>query len=206
MEKMFIQGGGALLQKKIDRALADGSRQLVITGNFEIEQTVLIPSDFTLILENCHLRMADDTFCNMFRNQKAGTEEGKTIEGADRNIVIEGRGKAILDGGNYNGLSESNSCKDGRPHISVNNLILFHNVEHFKVSGLFLCNQRWWAMNFLFCRFGHIHDIEFRADDRRRDKDGNIIHGHICDESTWYDVIVRNADGLDLRHDNRVEI
>ena len=120
----FTKNGGAAIQAMIDAACENGSRQAHITGNYEIEKTILIPSDFTLILENCHLVMADDTFCNMFRNVRAGTDAGKTAEGGDRNIIIEGRGRVILDGGNYNGLSERNSEKDGRPHITVNNILL----------------------------------------------------------------------------------
>ena len=47
-------------------------------------------------------------------------------------------GRVILDGGEYNGLSEKNSLKDGNPHISVNNLILFTNVDGFTIRGLHL--------------------------------------------------------------------
>ena len=37
----------------------------------------------------------------------------------DTNIRILGLGRAILDGGNYNGLSERNSLKDGMPYIGL---------------------------------------------------------------------------------------
>ena len=46
-----------------------------------------------------------------------------------RNIVIEGRGNVILDGGEHNGLSERNCGRDGRPEIYVNNIILFGGVH-----------------------------------------------------------------------------
>jgi hypothetical protein len=150
--------------------------------------------------------MADDTFCNMFRNACAGTDAGKTIEGSDRNIIIEGRGRVILDGGNYNGLSERNSCKDGRPHITVNNILLFHNVDHFKVSGLYVCNQRWWALNFIYCANGYIGNIDFCACDIAIDENGNEYHGLI--RSRYAEVLVKNADGIDLRqgcHDIVIE-
>ena len=39
----FIKNGGAILQKMIDEAAA-GSRHVTVTGNYEIEQTVRIPS------------------------------------------------------------------------------------------------------------------------------------------------------------------
>ena len=148
----FIRNGGQLIQEMIDRAVADGSRAATVTGNYEIEKTIRIPSDFVLTLANCHLKMAKDTFCNMFNNASLGTEAGRTKEGADRNIIIEGVGRAILDGGEYNGLCEKNSGKDGRPPIWVNNLMLFVNVDGFRIRNLHLRNQRWWAMNFIFYR------------------------------------------------------
>jgi len=172
----FIPNGGAVINQRIAEACADGTRQVVLTGNYLIEQTILLPSDFTLILDNCHLRMEEGTFCNLMRNQCAGTESGRRLAGADRNIRIIGRGKAILDGGIYNGLCEKNHSREGRPHITVNNLLLFANVENISVTGLHLRHQRWWAMNFLYCRGGTIRDIDFLAD-----------------------PTISNGDGIDLR-------
>ena len=112
----FKRFGAQKIQNKIKKAQKKGKTQCVISGNLEIEKTVLIPSNFTLILEDCHLRMKDNVFCNMFKNASEGKE-------TDHNIGIIGRGRAIIDGGNYNGLCEKKSLKDGNPHISVNNLI-----------------------------------------------------------------------------------
>jgi len=142
---------GRTIRTMIDIAVADGTRQAVVTGDYLIDETILLPSDFTLILDNCHLTMAPGTFCNMFRNEHSGTDTGRTPAGTDRNIRILGRGRAILDGGEYNGLSERTSSKDGNPHISVNNLLLFTNVDGFTVEGIHCRNQRWWALNFIYC-------------------------------------------------------
>lgn len=66
---MNIQkNGGAIIQEIIDSACKDGSYKAIISGRYEIEKTIVIPSGFYLVLENCYLRMADDTFCNMFTN------------------------------------------------------------------------------------------------------------------------------------------
>ncbi|MBQ8510002.1 MAG: hypothetical protein IJ493_08865 [Clostridia bacterium] len=202
----FTKNGGAYIQSLIAASVADGSRQITVSGNYEIEQTVLIPSDFTLILENCHLTMADNTFCNMFTNESCRTEKGRTIEGCDRNIIIEGHGRVILDGGNYNGLCEWNSLKDGRPHISVNNMLLFTNVENFRISGLHIRHQRWWAMNFIFCRHGKIRDIDFLSDATTVNPDGSRTTG--ISWSNYVGVYIKNADGIDLRvgcHDIIIE-
>ena len=103
----FIKGGAEIIQKKIDAA----NGTVTITGNYEIEKTIDIPSSFHLVLENCHLVMADGTFCNMFKN--AGFED----RSIDTNIIVEGRGNAILDGGNHNGLYERDSMKNGTPQF-----------------------------------------------------------------------------------------
>jgi len=210
----FINNGAAFIQQQIDRAVADGIYQATISGNFEIEKTILLPSDFTLTLENCHLRMADNTFCNMFTNASCRTERGRTEEGTDRNITLRGIGRAILDGGEYNGLGERNCLKDGRPHISVNNVLLFTNVDGFRVENLHVRNQRWWALNFVHCCNGYIGHIDFLADYSYIDADGVRRWGLGKRQygterlSTYEEVYIKNADGIDLRtgcHDIIIE-
>ena len=211
----FIQGGATAIQAMIDAAYADGSRAVTVTGNYEIEKTIRIPSNFSLLLMNCHLRMAAGTFCNMFVNASHGTEKGRTREGADHNIIIEGIGRVILDGGEYNGLSERNHSRDGMPHISVNNILLFTNVEGFTIRNIHVRNQRWWALNFISCCRGVIQNIDFCADDSWIDSDGTIHHGFGKPSDSgenggfcWQKIRIRNADGIDLRagcHDIMVE-
>ena len=214
----FIKNGGAAIQRLIDEACTSGLRAVTVTGLYEIEQTILIPSDFTLTLMNCHLRMKDGTFCNMFTNAACRTERGRTAEGADRNIVVEGVGRAILDGGEYNGLSESTHGKNGLPHISFNNVLLFANVDGFTVRNLHVRNQRWWALNFVACRNGRISDVDFLADYSYRLPDGTRRFGLgkraygsaecVGDDFDYKYILVKNADGIDLRsgcHDIIIE-
>lgn len=200
MEKLFIENGGKLIQDMIDSAVAAGESQVTITGNYLIEKTILIPSDFKLTLEDCHLKLADGTFCNMITNKNAYTEIGRTLEGTDRNIIIEGKGTAILDGGTYNDLSELTCLKNGLPHICVNNTLLFANVDNFVVRNLHFRNQRWWALNFLYCTNGHIHDIDFLADYTRYDENGNLVDGLGWETLGGQAVAhIKNADGIDIR-------
>lgn len=194
----FIRNGAAVLNERIKQAARypDGGRVLTVTGNYEIEDTVLIPSGFTLLLEDCHLRMAAGTFCNLFRNEGAGKNDAAH---PDRDIRILGRGRAILDGGEYNGLSEKTFGKDGMPHIWVNNLILFANVEGFEIAGIHLRNQRWWAVNLLFCRWGTLRDIDFLADDRHVTESGGLVP-YLSHQNGGYAAChIFNADGIDLR-------
>lgn len=205
MTKTFLKNGSDYIQMIINEAVRDGSLTATVKGNWEIEKEVRIPDNFTLVLRDCHLKMADGVFSNMFVNINQNTPFGKTIEGVNRNIKIIGRGEAILDGGTYNGLSEFTAKDMGIP-MWRNNVILFSNVDGFEISGIHVRNQRWWALNFIFCRNGYIHDIDFQADDTGIDEKGNEYHGLIKEK--YSEIKVKNADGIDLRkgcHDIVIE-
>jgi len=202
----FSKGGSTYISSEIEEALKNESRTATISGNWEIDEAIRLPSNFTLILKDAHLRMADGVYSNMFVNEHHGTEIGNTLDGTDRNINILGRGTAILDGGLYNGLSESNQSKDGLPPIWKNNLLLFTNVDGFKVADISCRNQRWWALNFIYCRNGYLGNLDFCACDIAIDENGNEYHG--LKRGKYKEALVKNADGIDLRqgcHDILIE-
>ena len=205
--KKFNKEGAREIQKMIDRAVEKGDCFTTVTGNWEIEKTILIPSGFTLILENCHLIMVEGTYCNMFTNANCRTREGRTQEGKDKDIRIEGRGRVILDGGQYNGLSERTYNKEDGPHITVNCMLLFANVEGFSISNLHIRNQRYWGMAFYFCQNGKISNIDFKADCTYVD-DHNVKRSVLSREFPLSWVWAENADGIDIRsgcHDIIIE-
>ena len=206
MAYMFQKNGAAYIREQIRAAHAAGQTTVTISGNLEIEDTVLLPSDTTLILSDCHLRMKAGTFCQMFRNEHS--DEGGLHDGScpDHNIRVLGHGRAILDGGEYNGLSERTSERDGMPHISRNNVILLCNVDGFEIAGLSIRNQRWWALNHYFCRNGHLHDLEFISDYTLIDESGRRVVG--LDKALYAQTYIKNSDGIDLRcgcHDILIE-
>ncbi len=137
-----------------------------------ISETIYIPSDFTVVLDNCRLKMADGVYCNMFCNKNAYESEC----GQQKNISIIGIGNAVLDGGLPNGLTEKTSMTNGFPHIEKNTMILFRNVSGFLVENIHIKEQRWWGMTFMYCKKGRIANIDFDATN-----------------------IVPNQDGIDLR-------
>ena len=205
-DKTFLKNGYEYITLKIQEAIKNGIREATVSGCIEISEAIRIPSNFTLVLNNCHLRMADGCYSQMFVNESHNTEKGRTPEGTDRNINIIGIGEAILDGGKYNGLSEKNHSRDGMPPIWKNNLLLFTNVDGFKVSNISCRNQRWWALNFVYCANGYIGNIDFCASDIGIDADGNEYHG--LRRSAYREALVKNADGVDLRlgcHDIVIE-
>ena len=193
----FKKGGAEYITGLIEAAVKDGSRKATVCGKHEIASMIRIPSDFTLILDGCHLRMADGVFSNMFTNQSRETEAAKKAAGADRNISIIGKNNPILDGGNYNGLSEKTQLTGDYPEIWHNNLILFANVDGFEMRDFACHNQRWWAINLYGCRNGKLDHIHFQACDLAVDDEGNLSHGLCRKERNR--VLVKNADGIDLR-------
>ena len=202
----FIKGGSAYILSKIEEAINDESRTATISGNWEISEAIRLPSNFTLILENAHLQMADGVYSNMFVNENHGKEVGRGADGTDRNISIIGKGTAVLDGGKYNGLSEKNQSQNGLPPIWKNNLVLFTNVDGFKICGISCINQRWWALNFIYCANGYLGNIDFCSNDTAIDENGNEYHG--LKYGKYKEVLVKNSDGIDLRqgcHDILIE-
>ena len=112
-----------IIQTAIDRACERKENKIVIprmnarTGEalWKIRETIFLPSDFTLILDNCHLRMADGVYCNMFCNKNAYAEESEE----QNNIAVIGVGNVVLDGGTPNGLTEKTSLTNGFPSIKI---------------------------------------------------------------------------------------
>ena len=165
-------------------------RRLVVTGAHMIHETVWLPSGITVELVGAHLTQAPGTFCNVFRADNVEDVAIIGKPGAD--------GKpSTLDGGEYNGLHEKNAGREGRPPIWVNNLILFTNVRRFRVEGLHMANQRWWASNFIGCSEGTIRHLSFLADHTSVTEDGSILDILRCGK--YHEVRVKNADGVDLR-------
>ena len=170
------------IQNTIDRAADDGIGTVVIprinprTGAplWVIGKTLLLPSDTTVILENCHLRLQDDVRENIFRNKNAWTAEGNTVQGEQHDIRIIGIGNAVLDGGKPNGLCEQMHRDDPlkNPHMHVNLLVFLHNVRNFEVGGFRCMESRWWATCFMFCRWGRIHDLDMRMYGTLENQDG----------------------------------
>lgn len=156
-----------------------------------IDEAILLPSDIQIVIDNAYLVQATGCFDNIFRNENFYDEELRTSQkGTQRNIHINGIGNATLDGGVHNGHTESTSCKDGMPHIRVNNMILMTNVDGFSVTGLKMKNQRWWANHFIFCCNGLIENITFEAKDDYPNQDGIDIRGG-C-----YNITIRNIYGV----------
>ena len=188
----------------IKKAKEDGTNKIIIPKNNErtnsdiwvIEDTIYLPNDIEVFVDDAHLVLADDVYCNMFASQSVLAEGPRTIADEQYNITIRGSGAAKLDGGKYNGLGERNSEKDGRPHISKNTTLLFVNCRNLTIEDISITNQRWWGITNIFVRDSVFRNLCIWSDFSRF-ADGV----HYPDEQPrhYEEVYVKNSDGIDLR-------
>ena len=165
------------------------------TDVWTIEKTILLPSDITIILDSCHLRLADDVYENIFRNENAYEEIGKTAEGTQHDIYIIGRGNAVLDGGRHNGVFEQTWRKLGLPHPRTGNLILLVNVDGYTLSNFKCINLRYWGINQLFCKHGELENIHFNNGKKLHNQDGiNLRVG--CSNINIRNITGRTGDDV----------
>ena len=141
-----------------------------------IDKAILLPSNLTVVLDDCHLTLKKDVYENVFRNKNMYTDISTKAEGKQHGIRIIGFGNAIIDGGEGNDLTEATSMKDGRPSIRNNNFILLHNVDNYVIENITFLSMRWWAINQICCTNGRLENLHF----------DNV-------------KLIRNQDGIDTR-------
>ena len=185
------------IQNAVQKAKEEGVNQVLIPKRdraWMIDKTIVLPSDIEILADGAHLRLADDTYINLFATENYMERDTTKVQ---KNIEIHGINGALFDGGNYNGLSEFNSLQDGRPHISQNTLMMFYLTEHLYVHDIKVINQRWWGITNVFVTDSVFQNIEFKADLSRIDERG--VHHPDQLPQCYNEVYVKNADGIDLR-------
>ena len=185
-ERFWGKTDSETLQNLIDFAAANGENAVTIphrnarTGGdvYVIDRCVYIPDDMTVILDGCHLRLADGVRENIFRNSALRDGAPLTLANEQRGIHLIGQCGAVLDGGEPNSLCEQlrRDHPDKYPPMLVNLLVFFVNVRDFEVRGIRVKDSRWWAYCFVYCRWGTLSDLSFE------------MHGTL-----------ENQDGIDLR-------
>lgn len=190
-----------MIQAALDAAAETGESVVIPKFNkrtgkpiWEISKTVFLHSESILILQNCHLRMADDAICNMFANKNARQPIALEAEGQQENITIQGIGKAVLDGGTHNGLYEVNGIartvsKYPDHKISDNCMMFFQNVKNLVVDGITIKDHRYWGICTYRVTYSRVSNIHFESASNVPNQDGvDILKG--C-----HDVIVENITG-----------
>lgn len=169
-----------------------------------LDSAVLLPSNITVILENCTVQLSDSCRDNMFRSNNVGI--GITDPDWVKNIHIIGIGDVLLKGADNpraTGDGARTLVLENRPgRVSYgsdagkegikqkgdwrNIMILMAYVDGFKLKNVNIKNAHAWAVSFERTRNAEISDITFDC------PGSQLVKGK--------EVFVRNRDGIDLRH------
>lgn len=173
----------------IAKAVATGERSVEIprmnakSGRpmWLIERAILLPSDFTLILHDCLVRLAPGTQDNLIRN--AGTVRKPMVP--DRNIRILGIGNAVLSGGTEAHFNPPGD-KSGWRTIGI----LLWNVRDFTIDGVLLEETQAWGISVENgCSQGRISNIAFRDSNKMPNQDGVDVR------KGCHDILIENITG-----------
>lgn len=146
---------------------------------WNIEQTLCLPSDTTVILLDAHLQLADFTYCNLFTNAESA-----------RNIRLLGIGSATIDSGRFNGLKAKNANTLGFGPITDNALLLFTGVDGLKVENLHMVQNRWYCILCAGCANGYFANLDICAHPKFPDMGGIRI------QSGCHHILIENITGL----------
>lgn len=169
--ELFAETDSGTIQNAIAAAVADGCRKVLIPRynlrtdktEWRIDKAIEIPSEMTLILDNCYMVQETGVYDNMFRNANAYAEK-RTLENEDHDISILGIGNVCLSGGVHNGLMERNAGKHGFPSsVRVNQMILWINVRGLRMESIHIEHQRHWAITHHYCEDVKIKNIDFNV-------------------------------------------
>ena len=174
------------------------------TAIWKIDRAILLPSNMTLILDNCILQLSDESRDNMFRSDNVGI--GFTHPKWNQNISIIGIGEVLLKGADnpratgdafrklvlnpdkgrvsYGSDAEKVGVKqmgDWR-----NNMIQIAHVDGFKLKNITIQNSHAWAISFERTINAELSSLRFL----------NPEYIQIGDRK----VKVYNKDGINLRH------
>lgn len=165
-----------------------------------LDTAIRIPSDTTLILDGCRIKLSDRCRDNFIRSANCG--HGVADIPIVRNIRILGVGGATLEGADDpratgdsaktlgTSPKQSYGSDAGKSGETQNgdwrNIgILLVNVENFALENLTIRDSHAWAVSLEYCAHGRIADLNFISSGSK------MVNGKL--------VTVLNQDGLDLR-------
>ncbi len=174
------------------------------TNYWKIDSAIVIPSNMTLILDNCVIQLSDHCRDNMFRSDNVGV--GITNPVWNHNISIVGLGEVLLKGADnprstgdaYRTLTlspgkgrvsyGSDAGKDGMKQKGDwrNNLIQMAYVDGFDLKNIKIENSHAWAISFERARNAYLSDL------RINNPESILVDG--------IEKRVYNKDGINLRH------
>lgn len=169
-----------------------GSRTVTLGRNPQREdgvwmttRAILLPDDFTLVLDNCRVELAPGTRDNIIRN--AGALGYRRIT-PNRNIKVLGKGDAVLCGGKSNHFAPTRSG-DWNGWRSMG--ILFASVTGYELAGFTMEETQCWGISQESgCSRGRVHDIRFRDTNKMLNQDGIDVR------KGCHDIVIENISGV----------
>lgn len=204
------------IQQAVDAAAAGNGRVIIPRVNsgkdapdsrvWLLDEAIRLPSDITVELDGCRIKLSDSCRDNFFRSANCGVdispiEPGKNIHLLGRNgAVLEGADRPRATGDSAKVLGERTFGTDAGVEGESqqgdwrNIGILFANIEGFSIQNLHMIDSHCWAISLEYCSRGTLRDLSFDSVGTK------LIDGK---EET-----ILNQDGIDLRqgcHDILIE-
>ncbi len=160
-------------------------RTVIFDGeDYLISESVLLPSNTTVIIDGCKIKQADEAFDTVFRGDNLVINEANPF-GAPlslspiKNIKILGKNGAKIEGPDKNRIGYHTffeRCEEmtGDFWGWRTLMISLSLCDGFEIGGIEITKTRCWALSFDMCEGGYIHDLVIRSN-------------------------VKNGDGIDFR-------
>lgn len=175
----------------ISKACSDGSRTVTISKNPDsengvwwLDRAILLPSDFKLIIDDCRIQLKKGVQDNLIRNK--GAVEGNIVP--DKNIIVSGKGTAVLCGGTENHYAPNRSGDvNGWRTIGI----LFCAVTGFTIEDITLEETQAWGISIENgCSKGRVSRINFNDSNKMRNQDGVDIR------KGCHDILIEDITGV----------
>lgn len=159
------------------------------SAEYVVSSAIEIPSNTTLRIKDCTIRMADNIIDNLFRSANIipdpNNPKGHCLNSQDmewlENIKIIGENATII--------MEDNASQSGALNVGWRGTTLcIVGVNGFEISGLNIQKNLSWSLNIVGCCNGSIHDLTFNT--IRENGDGmGILNGS-------HDITIYNISGI----------
>jgi dienelactone hydrolase len=178
------------IESRIRAACKDGSKELILGRNalsadgvWRLTRAILLPDDFTFVMDGCRIELADRVQDNIIRNM--GAQEGNCR--TNRNIRILGRNGASLSGGKRNHYLPRRS---GDPNGWRSVGILLCDVVKYEIGGFSMDETQCWAISQERCSDGYLHDMHFNSSNAMYNQDGIDLR------KGCHDILIENISGM----------
>lgn len=173
----------------INTAVAAGNI-IIQNGTFLLSASIKIPSNRTIYLKNCIIKMDDASYDNFFRNSD--------MDSGNTNIKILGLGAVELDGNcenNDDDYATYGPIDAGDPPVTIYKYvgIIFCKVTTFEISGLDIHNFMHWCISLQRSSSGSVHDLNIDYGFLTVNQDSiNVLHG--SHDINIYNITTNCAD------------